>query len=172
MVFITHTYVDMNKFKVSNDLIWTDSVASCRVYLISGIFNRTPFAYLEHHSCELGEEQATLKDLRDMLTHLSNNLKIKLKEVFQSNIKIEKLRNLKLFVAGGSNAQEKDRERESLSLMINPTPSVYEGIKSFLKGDCLRLFRNLSHKTIIISQITREKTDLEDNMEEKSKVIF
>ncbi len=67
---------------------------------------------------------------------------------------------------------QKDREREALSLLINPTQSIYDFVLSKLDYDCAYLFRQLCYRTIIIKQTTYELPTSKQQKAEICKLTF
>jgi hypothetical protein len=156
---------------VSGNLICTDCISTCRVYIIHGVCDGTPFAYLEHSSYALGSRMTPLDYLKIMLKRFKRNIeKSLLAKTSVSNV--ANLRCLRLFVAGGAKSKHQDHERETISLLVNPNGSVYDHIRSILKDDCADLFEQLAYRTIIIDQITYELSDRETEEAFKSKLIF
>jgi hypothetical protein len=80
-------------------------VSTCRVFLISGVAKDTPLA--------LAESNTQLGDLHDMLQVLTERIEEMINFRFGGDIeiKISDLKNLRLLVAGGTEENEKYRER-------------------------------------------------------------
>jgi hypothetical protein len=149
----------MGEYNIENELIWTNAVSICRVFLISGVVKDTPFAFLDHNSFVLAESNTQLGDLHDMLRILTEKIKEKIKVHCGGDIKISDLKNLRLLVAGGAKENKEDRQREALPLLINPTRSFYDLILPTLADVGHHLFCQLCYRTVIITQITYVLSD-------------
>ena len=126
-------YVDMEQCQVSKTSIYTDCLASCHCLLVNGLYNDTPFAFLNHNFFGVGTNE-TSKNLKLLLDSLVKQLKETLAIDSELTIGIASLKNLRLLVCGAT-VNEKDYEREAYSLLIKPSQHILDHLISTLDGE-------------------------------------
>ncbi|CAF3758170.1 unnamed protein product [Rotaria socialis] len=165
-------YVDMGKFEATKTLIHTDSIATCHVLLLDGLYYVVPFAYMHHNSYAIATN-GIANDLKSLLGSLMDKLCTSVGNIMKKPIKLKNFNDLRLFIFGGA-IYEEDHEREAYSLLINPSASMYEHLATILDTNGINFYHKLVNRTVILKAITYEApsaSDEEDDAASKGLLV-
>jgi hypothetical protein len=152
-------YVAVGANEVTKEKIRTDGLYTCQFFLIDGCLNNVPFAYLNHYQCVIDSDKPLSHHLLSLLKMFAKDLKEKYSKKLFSIINIEMFSNMRL-MAGGGTVNDKDIERNALSLLIQPSEHVKHQLVSMMtEYDCFYLFDQLVNRTVIINPVLYETSD-------------
>ncbi|CAM4944735.1 unnamed protein product [Rotaria socialis] len=161
-------YVDMGKFEATKTLIHTDSIATCHVLLLDGLYYVVPFAYMHHNSYAIATN-GIANDLKSLLGSLMDKLCTSVGNIMKKPIKLKNFNDLRLFIFGGA-IYEEDHEREAYSLLINPSASMYEHLATILDTNGINFYHKLLNRTVILKAITYEAPSASDEEDDAASV--
>jgi hypothetical protein len=171
-VMCENVYVDVGTNEVTREKIRTDDLYTCQFFLIDGCLNDVPFGYLDHYQCVIDLRKTLSHHLLSLLKTLAKNLKNKCSDKLSSEeINIEMFSDLRL-MAGGGTVNDKNIERNALSLLIQPSEHVKHQLVSMITDDdCLYLFHQLVNRTVIIKPVVYETSDETEEAVAKGKLF-
>ncbi|CAF1387099.1 unnamed protein product [Adineta steineri] len=161
--------VKQGKSGISTTTITTDKIAGCLFYLIDGVLKNQNFVYLYHSDYVLDRKNKLFDNFNLLLSLFVRELKMFLTSEYGFNVNIDDLEGLRLFVGGGI-MDDRNPEREAISLLSNSNDSTYEKITSLLAGQHqhLSLFKKLVNRTVIIKPVAYDWTEEEQQEAESN----
>ncbi|CAF1580242.1 unnamed protein product [Rotaria magnacalcarata] len=131
---------------------------------MDGRYNGIPFAFMDHNSFPITGKNPS-EDLKLLLTSLLSKLTKKLPKHKRKPFMINKLKDLRLLVGGGT-VSGTIREREAYSLLRNPNQFICDRLKLILEHKYVYLFNELHHRTVIINPVVFETSDDDEDAAE------
>ncbi|CAF2039643.1 unnamed protein product [Rotaria magnacalcarata] len=131
---------------------------------MDGRYNGIPFAFMDHNSFPITGKNPS-EDLKLLLTSLLSKLTKKLPKHKRKPFMINKLKDLRLLVGGGT-VSGTIREREAYSLLRNSNQFICDRLKLILEHKYVYLFNELHHRTVIINPVVFETSDDDEDAAE------